>query len=1092
MKNDYLKIVSFAKKVQLRIIIRNILSAVLLSTCLFSLFTAGLNLVFYFLPLLFIPLIWDISAVLFTLSFVFSCFYYFLKKPTLVESIKSIEEKGANPHPMTALALELSTQPQNIFTNRTIAAGNQQIENLKSHFPNLIKSRKLSGFSILSIILSVSTVFLPLSAVDHWYIPFANHKNTGNITITPGTKTIAQYAPVKLTAMQYGSEFPSCRLGIRPLTDNKEKRCILLEDQEKQFSFSIDSVRQSFVYQFSFGRLVCEADTIIVAPVPSLFSLDVSVKPPQYTGSSVKKIPSGQGDFAAYEGSEVTIDIESVFLKCALFVLDNDTISMSINKTHASVSFTMQKQSSYTFVLTDTLNQKNDSLKTYSITVLPDELPSVQIVYPGFNKNLTPLLNENVVIEAVDDFGVKYVNLLWKKSSEPESVQSINLSAPKNEKLYKKEYGWDMSGYNLYPGDTVFYFVTVSDNWPYTPAHKVTSDTFWFRIPGFDEIHEKVIEKEKHAESILREAIEKSESIREAVNELPSCKSETNEPNYEQKQQIDKISQDMKSQADSLNKALSDLSESADELRKQGVLNDELAEKMEAIQKMVEELVRQYGDSLFTAADKEKPFDMKDLKDAIEKAKKMLPDLEQDLENTLRFLEALKQDKLIATLSMKAQNLARDQEQMLSVENSDQSRKNQENILDNIQELNKEISESLDKSQMQSVNDQLNSINAQSSSMNSSIKNDKLPQNTEMSLMSSSLLSLSEKLQDMTISAQQMKMEKERKIILKTAYDLLTLNDWLKLTSELQGDTSDYKKSALMLQTIIDAQKKVRLSCDSLTVLTPQLMQQIGSQLNRSGELLVNVLRLFEHYNRQSLIDQVSDQFLSLANFLLSIASSQNEEQKSCNSGSQGMMSGMRKLSQKQAGINSATSELLRALMMGNKQGTQPGQTTMSAAEKQQLEKARQEAQDAQKKIADELDRLQKEGSNEVNSEQIKKRIEELKKDAENIAKMLSDPHPEVIEKQNEFLNRMLQSALSMNKRDELKEERKSESSKTTFTVNQAAQKPIAPSTPDQFYQLKRRALQGVYPENYRSEINAYFDSLEIIYLRNNEKKSAR
>jgi hypothetical protein len=96
---------------------------------------------------------------------------------------------------------------------------------------------------------------------------------------------------------------------------------------------------------------------------------------------------------------------------------------------------------------------------------------------------------------------------------------------------------------------------------------------------------------------------------------------------------------------------------------------------------------------------------------------------------------------------------------------------------------------------------------------------------------------------------------------------------------------------------------------------------------------------------------------------------------------------------------------------------------------------------------------------------------------------MLKNPEKNITERQDRFLSRMLQAALSLHKQDEGKEERKSRVASTTFKEQKTIKPAEVVKDPDTFYLLRRKALLGNYPENYRTAVKAYFDSLEVKFL---------
>ncbi len=341
-------------------------------------------------------------------------------------------------------------------------------------------------------------------------------------------------------------------------------------------------------------------------------------------------------------------------------------------------------------------------------------------------------------------------------------------------------------------------------------------------------------------------------------------------------------------------------------------------------------------------------------------------------------------------------------------------------------------------------------------------------------------MSLSDELREMMSDAQAIKSEKEIKKVLAIAGMLLSVSDWIE---ESGRNKLDDKAVGIHLQIFSDALRKVQGNIDSLELIPPEMLSYMTKQINSILSELQKIVSTFDSFQERNL-DKVSSSVLVLANDLMSFASQALQPQNNGGGeGGGGMMSKMRKLSQRQSGVNAATSAMLRSLMENN-QGMQPGAGDISSdGDRQRMEAARKRAMERQQEIADELATLQEEFASDNANNQIVKRLEELKKEAQRLTEMFIAPSPVLEEKQNEFLNRMLQSALSVNRQDDEKEDRKSESAKTMF-FEQRGKKLQVPATPDAFYLMKRKALQGNFPETYRSAINAYLDSLGVLYLK--------
>ena len=147
------------------------------------------------------------------------------------------------------------------------------------------------------------------------------------------------------------------------------------------------------------------------------------------------------------------------------------------------------------------------------------------------------------------------------------------------------------------------------------------------------------------------------------------------------------------------------------------------------------------------------------------------------------------------------------------------------------------------------------------------------------------------------------------------------------------------------------------------------------------------------------------------------------------------------------------------------------------------VEEIKQDIQRA-RDIADDLKALG-EKFGDATGEGMRERVRQLEEEARNLTRMLNQPREEVTERQDRFLARMLQAALSLHREEEGKEERKSTSAGIVFTRSAGALSDSLLGGKDTFHLLRRRALQeGTYPAAYRTSINAYFDSLGVLYLK--------
>jgi hypothetical protein len=1080
---------TFADTLCKRKYLRKIISASLPVLIGFLIGTVILNLLFYATSFVLLILIWDISCLLVALSIIgiFVYFQYF-KKTTISDAVREIEHKSMISHPLVSIAIELAHEKPTIFTERINAESVKQIHLLKKiKIPFIHHNRTLYAL-LIALGLSGLAALLPENIYKYYKVPFLTGKYSDAL-ILPGTINTAKNQVIVLQCIPSHFSIPVCKLTITSLQNGIRKKYLLRPDSAKSFVYSVDSNTTSFIYEFNYGNHQFAPETVNVFRAPVLQSIKIRIQPPPYIGGSNKDLPDGVGDFSAYKGSTIFLHIESSPLNNAEMIFNTETLQMNVVGHQASAKFVLDSMGSYTFSLVDTFLQKSDSLPVFTFNSVTDEFPDVFILRPAMNKDLSKSMAETLWVEASDDIGIKSVSFKWRKNGEDATVNTMNIYSGPAKRLIQNQIPLNLKKYSLYPGDTLYYWISVRDNYPYSGNHISTTDTFWFRVPGFDEMRRKSAEQDRYVESKLMGVQNKQEELNKMVDDILSSQSENRETSWEQRQMANDLRENLKAQADSLDNAVQELEKNIEQMKQQGTMGEDLAKKMDEIKKAIDELVKQYGDSLFANMSEKKDLDWQDLKEAVDKVKEMLPELDDQLENTLQFLEMFKKDKELAELAMKAEELAKEQAEIANTNDSEKNKNEQENILDRLEDLQKQIDTTVEKSN--ALSKQMKSLDSVNQKMKSSLSQKMMPGKEMMNSMSASMLNLSEELREMMSSRQMERMEAMRNMLLETGHDALTVAEWQKeLINSRDEDDEDRKESARMQQVINDALSKMEKRTDSLGMLPPPMIQSIRDKFNTSIKAAQDAITSFDQYDHKSSMIQSAHSINSLANELLTIASSGNDGQQG---GSGSMMSGLRKLSGKQAAINAATSELLQSLMNGSKsgkQGTQPGKQGEGQSGGSG-DAQRMAAQEAQKRIADELKRLSDQYGNE-GGDGLVKRVEELEKEARRIAEMLTRPGMDLPERQNQFLSRMLQSTLSLHKQDEGKDDRKSKSAQDIFSQREILPLNNRINGADLFHIIRRRALTGSFPESYRSSINMYFDSLSSIYLKSKQKKSAQ
>ena len=708
MPENISRLSGFVARYRRKLIAMRIVRVSLITGALFFISLTLLQIIFAFFPWTVLPLVFDVAFLatgLFVLGYMVIAAT--VRAPGLLPVARAIEQRSAVKAPFLSISLELvhnDLTRDNPFTRQ---ACGRAVAELAGYPQSPERLRYAAPLGIAVLVLGVWCFLNHVSPrlLDYWDIPFSGLSRS-DVTVSPGTIAVPMNADVNLRAVPKLSHFPSCRCAIVTLDGERLSNMLLRPGPDDAFACRLDSVKNTFLYRFTLGGAPLQTDTVTVVPPPRLLRLSVIVRPPPYTKRAERTLPEGQGNFEAYAGSLARIAIESDRLSEARLVLQapspvlgtvrrGDSLKLDVKGSAASGVLRIGASCNYTFTLADTLGQKSDSLPVFHIGTIPDEPPSVQIVKPGFSKDLRPEQVETLAVEGVDDIGIRSLSLIWRLGGERKnSVGERDLSEPGAPPLIHTLFIWHLTELSLYPGDTVFYWAEITDTKPSEKPQRGISDTFTFRIPTFEEIHRQIAEKESSAEKTMGAVRDKQEDLRDRLETIVKAMSGgRKELTWEQKQILRDVKQSFEAQADSLRQSLQSLRDNIATMKKQGSVGEELARKFDKVRDAVNELVKEYGDSLlFAMKDLDKPVSLRELRQAVEKVNALLPRLSEQLDNALKFLEMLKEDRKLAELALRSEQLSRLQTTLSRSENRNPAAASRQGeLLDQIRQLSQDI-----------------------------------------------------------------------------------------------------------------------------------------------------------------------------------------------------------------------------------------------------------------------------------------------------------------------------------------------------------------------------------------------------------------
>ncbi len=322
-----------------------------------------------------------------------------------------------------------------------------------------------------------------------------------------------------------------------------------------------------------------------------------------------------------------------------------------------------------------------------SISVIPDSLPAVDIVYPGSDTVLHTDLQLPLVVDARDDIGLRGVELFsWRVSAlgMSEQAQRVTIAEgrPGETRLVARPT-LDMRERNLLPGDTVYYYVRVRDR---NPAHRsVVSDTFRARLPSMSEMREEtaattdrlaedsrqLVDQAKELEREAREAERKAanEAARAAQN---SNSSREQRVSYEATEEARRVLQQANSMEEKIQEMQSRLEELQEELSESGLADPALREKLEQLQELYQELLESgLKEEIERLQEALRSLDPEELQRSLREVAQSIRELQDKLEQSAALLERAAVEQAVKSARVDAEELAQKQASAEAAESQD-------------------------------------------------------------------------------------------------------------------------------------------------------------------------------------------------------------------------------------------------------------------------------------------------------------------------------------------------------------------------------------------------------------------------------------
>ncbi len=937
--------------------------------------------------------------------------------------------------------------------------------------------------------------------------------------LTEGTERVVNYnkvfvpkAPFSFNLIDFKSkvvEGGSIDVALQLDGSELPEKVYLVSDQGKflmkktkrnEFKGKLSKLIKSGSFYFVANEYGSDRYSYEVLGRAAIGKFEATIQYPKYLGKEDEVI-NNAGDLTVPEGSVINWSVATKNTQFVKIKVGDD--SQVFKNQGFKLSKMFKSSQSVEVVLKSSSNNDLDT-SSFVVNVIQDANPSIQVeeVKDSVASGLRFFTGS-----IQDDYGLTNLSFVYTIISKNGAKRTERLGVkPVSGTELAFDFAVDFIREKLTVDDKVEYYFVVSDNDGVNGSKSTRSRVFVYELPSLDELNEKREEDQEQAKEDLQEIMERSEEFKKNVERLKKDMLNSKSSDWNKKNQVNQLQEEQQSILEMLENVQKKMDQSTQEKNQLSELDEELMEKQELIDDLMNELMDEELKKLLDDLEKMLEEGRKDeLQKKLEDVEMSSEEMNKELDRSLEMLKKLQVDEKIDALEDELRELAKEQEKLkeeiekkkLSEEEAkmkqDEIQNKFDQLKDDLKELNK-LNEELDRpmdlqnpeSNQEKVQEELNEAKDKLSKGKEG-KAGENQQNAadEMKKMADDLNQAQEEANEEQ-EAEDMGLLRN---ILESLVSLSLDQEWvMNRFGQVNSTDPSYRNLGRFQRTIIDNTAPVNDSILELAKRQPKIAKFIDEELRviktnhklsvddiderRTKDLGLHQQLAMTSFNNLALMFNESLQAMQ--------KQSQSKDSKpgsgSCKKpGGSGMPSpgqGMKPQNMKQL-LKKQLEEMEKGNKPGGKKpGDKPGengQNGMGGMGNKQIAKMAAEQSAIRRRLEEIRNELNKEGKGQGN--QLNPLINELEKQQEDlINKRFS---PEMINRQKEILTRLLESEKALMERG-FEEKRESKEGKNLNNGNQIRFDEYNKQKLKQIELL--RTIDPVYNKYYKDKANQYFN----------------
>ncbi len=971
--------------------------------------------------------------------------------------------------------------------------------------------RSACGFGVVVLLVLVALaaygepLFGAFNRLTHPLTHFQPPQRTF-LRVLPGDAEVTSGGQVTIVAEVTGELAE--RTVLRLVADGGAQQSIdMRATAPGSYIHTLREVTEPLTYEIEAGDAVSPPFRIRTIHRPFLGSLQLTYHYPAYTGLEPRTAIEG-GDIVALRGTRVdlvAVDANRNLRDATLYLEDANEdidrpVALTVSDQQAMGSLVVKTDQRYRITLRNADGHENEDPAWYRIIALPDRIPSVRVLSPGRDVDLTENMVVSLLVSGTDDFGFSKMDLVYRKEPGGEEQRKA-VPVDRESTVLLQPFLWNLSNENLFPEDVVSYRIELFDNDTISGPKKAVSRIYTLRFPSLEEIYNEIDGAQAQQVSDMEDLLEAQEESQKKIEALNRTLEQharegtdgqqVQELTWEQKKEIESVLTGQEEATDELLSAAEAVKAAAGKLEDHDSPSQELINSMDQLRKLFQEIATpELLEAMRELKTALRSFDGEQLKKSMEAFEFEQEEFLRRLERSLVMLKRIRAEQLLTAAVRQTSELAVRQDELRHAAEYMSDGKTGEELANKQQQLG-EDTEALrnDLENLASAMDPFQDmpaerVRASSAEMDrqelkgnmdrisGQLKVGRIQQALEgQQTMSRALSKLNQQLEDIQDQLQEDAMREITGEMRRAIHRLVELSMSQEI---LNGRTRNPGGADTRIALLAEDQKGLlngaSLVANDIVSITqktlfisPSIGRALGETLNsmqHAEDQLADRSRDPASEAQQVAMESLNETVLALQRAMRNMANSGSS------SGMMDLIERLRGMARQQTGINDQMNQM------------------MQAAERMTLEKQAQISrlaarQDALRKDLEQLRREQLDHQG-----QILGRLQEIEREMEETVRTLQQYRvdPGLLRRQQRILSRLLDASRSIRGRE--REERR-RAAPGEDVANRPSPDDLSDGLTRRERTLRNDILRGIeedaYPREYAELIRAYFRALSNI-----------